>query len=197
MSAEDRARWDERYAGRGAPPPEAIGPAAVFGAFVDVFPTAGHAVDVACGQGAGAVWLARRGLQVAGFDISPVAIEQARELARRCGVGDRCRFDVVDLDDGLPDGPPADVVYCARFRDRRLDVPMAERLAPGGLLAVTALCQVGSTGGRFRTAPGELRTAFTRLDVIADGEGDGLAWLLARRRVAVGVAGDAEGTGQD
>lgn len=160
-----------------------MGLAAVFGPYADVFPTAGHAIDVACGQGTGAVWLARRGLQVAGFDVSPVAIEQARALAVGSGVGDRCRFGVVDLDNGLPAGPPADVVYCARFRDRRLDAPMLERLAPGGLLAVTALLQLGSTAGRFRVVPGELRAAFADLEVIADGEGDGLAWLLARRRV--------------
>lgn len=182
MSAEDRTRWDAKYADRLAPAPDTIAPAAVFAPFADRFPVAGHALDIACGQGAGAVWLARRGLRVAGFDISPVAIERAREVARRSGVGDRCRFDVADLDDGLPGGPPADVVYCARFRDRRLDVPMVQRLAPGGLLAVTALSQVGSTAGRFRAAPGELRTAFAGLEMIAEGEADGLAWLLARRR---------------
>lgn len=181
MSDDDRAHWDATYAERGVPGPDAIAPAAVFAAYRDEFPVAGHAVDIACGQGTGAIWLARRGLQVRGFDVSAVAIEQARALAACSGVGDRCRFDVVDLDRGLPGGPLVDVVYCARFRDRRLDVPMIERLAPGGLLALTALSRVGSTAGRFRAAPGELRTAFAGLEVIADGEGQGLAWLLARR----------------
>jgi len=182
MSAQDRTRWDATYADRALPTPDVVGPAAVFEPFADEFPTSGHALDIACGQGGGAVWLAQRGLQVAGVDISPVAITQARALASAGGVGERCRFDVVDLDDGLPDGPPADVVYCTRFRDRRLDGPIRARLAVGGLLAVTALSQVGSTEGRFRAAPGELRAAFAGLQVLADGEADGLAWLLARRR---------------
>lgn len=181
MTDDDGAHWDEKYADRGTPPPDVIGPAAVFAAYRRMFPTVGRAVDIACGQGGGAVWLAQRGLQVQGFDVSRVAIEQARALAERNGVGDHCRFDVVDLDGGLPSGPPADVVYCARFRDRRLDLPMIERLAPGGLLALSALSQVGSTAGRFRAAPGELRAAFAGLERIADGEGQGLAWLLARR----------------
>jgi hypothetical protein len=43
-----------------------------------------------------------------GVDASHVAVELARELARRSGVGDRCRFDVFDLDKGLPQGPPVD-----------------------------------------------------------------------------------------
>lgn len=184
MSAEDRTRWDAKYAGRGVPGSDTIGPAAVFAPFVDAFPTAGRALDIACGQGAAAVWLAQRGLQVAGCDISPVAVEQARAFAVHSGVEDRCRFDVVDLDDGLPDGPPADVIYCARFRDSRLDAPMVQRLAPGGLLAITALSQVGSTAGRYRAAPGELRTAFSGLELIGEGEADGVAWLLARRPAA-------------
>ncbi|BBX22808.1 SAM-dependent methyltransferase [Mycolicibacter terrae] len=189
MSDDDRALWDDKFAERGLPEPEAIGPAAVFASYRDEFPTAGHALDVACGQGTAAVWLARRGLQVRGFDVSPVAIEQASALAARSGVAGRCRFDVADLDDGLPDGPPADVIYCARFRDRRLDAPMIERLAPGGLLAVTALSQVGGSAGRFRAAPGELRAAFAGLEAIAHGEGQGLAWLLARRRIVAARPG--------
>lgn len=191
MSAEDRTRWDAKYSGRSLS--DAIGPAAVFAPFADVFPVAGHALDIACGRGAAAVWLAQRGLQVAGFDVSPVAVEQARAFAQHSGVGDRCRFDVVDLDDGLPDGPPADVVYSARFRDCRLDAPMIQRLVPGGLLAITALSQVGSTAGRFRAAPGELRTAFANLEMIAEGEADGLAWLLARRRTAPSPAPHGDG----
>ncbi|MEB3023698.1 class I SAM-dependent methyltransferase [[Mycobacterium] crassicus] len=182
MSEGDRTRWDRTYADRGIPTTDAIGVDAVFAAHRDAFPAAGHAIDVACGQGAGAIWLARRGLRVHGFDISAVAITQARALAERSGVGGRCRFDVVDLDDGLPGGPPADVIYSARFRDRRLDEPMMGRLAPGGLLALSALSQVGGSAGRFRAAPGELCAAFPGLEVIAAGEGQGLAWLLARRR---------------
>lgn len=132
MSDQDRSRWDAKYAGRALPAPEAIGPAAVFAPFAQDFPTGGQALDIACGPGTAAVWLAGRGLQVTGYDVSPVAIEQARALAMRSGSAATCRFEVVDLDEGLPAGPPADVVYCARFRDPRLDTPMVERLAPGG-----------------------------------------------------------------
>lgn len=150
-----------------------------------VFPTTGHALDLACGQGVDAVWLAHRGLEVRAFDISPVAISQARELARRSGVDDRCRFDVFDLDDGLPvellsDWPAADVILCHKFRDRRLDRAMIERLAPGGLLAIAALSEVDAAPGPYRVGPGELSAAFAELELVAAGEGQGYAWLLAR-----------------
>ncbi|VEG47501.1 methyltransferase [Mycolicibacterium chitae] len=145
-----------------------------------MFPTTGHALELACGAGAASVWLARRGMTVHGVDISGVAVDQARDLAARTGVGDNCRFDVVDLDDGLPAGPPADVILCNRFRDPRLDRAILDRLAPGGLFAITALSEVGAAPGRFRAEPGELTAAFAPLKVIAAGEGDGEAWLLAR-----------------
>ena len=177
---EDRRRWDERYASQGPVPVAAVEPPSAFAAYAEIFPTTGQALDLACGQGFGTVWLARRGMEVLGLDISRVAISQARDLARRSGVDDRCRFDVVDLDAGLPAGSPVDVVLCHRFRDRLLDRAIVERLAPGGLLAIAALSEVDATPGPFRAAPGELRAAFAELDLVAAGEGQGHAWLLAR-----------------
>ncbi len=160
----------------------AIEPPNILAHHADLFPTAGRALDLACGPGLGAVWLARRGLEVRGLDVSSVAIDQARDLARLAGVGDRCHFDVFDLDDGLPAGAPVDVILCHKFRDRRLDRAIVERLAPGGLLAIAALSEVGAASGPFRAVPGELPAAFADLEQIAADEGDGQAWLLARAR---------------
>jgi len=180
VTVQDRLRWDARYARQGPATIGAMAPPAILAPHADAFPTTGHALDLACGQGFGAVWLAHRGLDVWALDISPVAIGQARDLARRSGVGHRCRFDVVDLDDGLPNGPSADVIFCHNFRDRRLDQTIIERLAPGGLLAIAALSEVNAAPGSFRARPGELAAAFSDLDLVAAGEGQGHAWLLAR-----------------
>ena len=46
----------------------------------------GRALDLACGSGRNAVWLAEQGWQVVGADFSDVALEQARELAAERGV---------------------------------------------------------------------------------------------------------------
>lgn len=182
MTEEDRAHWDDRYARLEPAAVDAVGLPARFAPSAEAFPTAGAALDLACGQGRAAVWLARRGLDVLGIDVSAVAVNQARELAARAGVADRCRFDVWDLDDGLPPGPPAAVILCHRFRDARLDDAVVARLAPGGLLAVTALSEVGATPGRFRVAAGELPRAFAALDLLDAGEAAGEAWLLATMR---------------
>ncbi|WP_431237405.1 class I SAM-dependent methyltransferase [Mycolicibacterium aichiense] len=178
MAEADGVRWDGKYVGRTAGPPrlpEAFAP------YADDVPTAGHALELACGLGQASVWLAERGLTAQGVDVSAVAIEQAQGLAIRHGVGDRCTFSVADLDDGLPPGPPAAMILCHRFRDPALYSPISDRLAAGGLLAISVLSEVGAEPGPFRARTGELREAFAGLQTLAAGEGDGQAWLLARR----------------
>jgi len=168
----DRDRWDERHLG--APPDEVALPA-VFAGQTDLVPAAGHALELACGRGGASVWLAERGLDVLGVDVSHVAIEAARALAASRQATPR--FEVADLDDGVPPGPPVDVLLCHRFRDPSLYPAMAERLALGGLLLVAVL----AGEGRFRANPGELNNAFGELDIVDAGERDGAAWLVARR----------------
>jgi len=53
------------------------------------------AVDLGCGVGNYAVWLAKQGFDVTGIDISEHAIEHARDLAVRMGVS--CSFETADL----------------------------------------------------------------------------------------------------
>ncbi|MBA2317317.1 MAG: class I SAM-dependent methyltransferase [Euzebyales bacterium] len=183
MSEHDRRRWNGRYADGGMAPvsEHSPRPPPVFAPFEQLFPTEGHALDLACGRGRSAVWLASRGMEVWGVDVSPVAIGLARELASRYGVADRCRFEAVDLDDGLPEGPLVDLLLCHLFRDHRLDEAMIGRLAPGGLLAVVVRSEVGAGPAPFHARPGELRDAFGGLDVLTEGEDEGMAWILARR----------------
>jgi SAM-dependent methyltransferase len=181
VAEEDRRRWDDRYTRLGPATLDEVAPPRPLAPHAGEVPDTGRALDVACGRGTAAVWLARRGLEVWGLDVSPVAIDQARDLARRADVADRSRFDVADLDDGLPDGPPVDLVVCHLFRDARLDRALIDRLVPGGLVAVTVLSEVGAGAGRFRAPPGELRRVFADLAVIDAAEGGGEAWLLARR----------------
>lgn len=181
VSDDDRIRWDQRYADRDAVSYDDVGLPIVFQPFADTFPTAGCALDLACGRGGAAVWLAQRGLDVWGCDVSPVAVAQARELAEIGGVAARCHFEIVDLDGGLPAGPLSDILICNKFRDENLDRAVIDRIAGGGLLAISALSEVGASPGPFRAKAGELRQAFDGLELITAGESNGEAWLLARR----------------
>jgi SAM-dependent methyltransferase len=182
MSRKDREHWDRRHS-RSAPAPalNPPPPPPVFAHLEHQFPEEGNALDIACGRGEGAVWLASRGMDYWGVDISPVAVRMAESLVAATGLSDRCRFEVWDLDDGLPPGESVDLLFCHMFRDPARYEAMADRIGTGGLLAMAALSEVGAEPGEYRCRPGELRDAFRHLEIIDEGEGQGLTWILARR----------------
>jgi SAM-dependent methyltransferase len=64
----------------------------------------GRALDLGCGEGADACWLAERGWTVVAVDISETALQRATEDARSRGVEDRIDFQQHDLSDSFPDG---------------------------------------------------------------------------------------------
>jgi SAM-dependent methyltransferase len=72
--------------------------------------TAEDVLEYGCGQGSLAVDLAREGARVKGIDISPVAIEQSRNLAEQAGVSDRVAFDVMDAEHLTFDAESFDLV---------------------------------------------------------------------------------------
>lgn len=58
-------------------------------------------LEIGCGTGEDAVWLAQRGVQVLASDASPAMLEQAQEKAREAGVADLITFQQLDLTDAL------------------------------------------------------------------------------------------------
>ncbi len=173
-AAADRERWDGRHAVAG--PTVAAPPDALRGR-ESLLPVSGRMLDVACGRGGVAVWFARRGWRVDAVDVSPVG------LAAGAAAAPQVTWHVHDLGRGLPVecAGPYDVVVCQRFRDPALYPALAAALAPGGLLVLTVLSEVGDTAGPYRAAPGELAAAFPELEHLAHAERDGQATLLARR----------------
>jgi SAM-dependent methyltransferase len=87
--------WDDRYAGRthvwsGRPNPHLVSEAS------DLAP--GRAIDVGCGEGGDAIWLARQGWEVTGADISPVGLERAARNAGEAGADIAARITWRRLD---------------------------------------------------------------------------------------------------
>jgi 2-polyprenyl-3-methyl-5-hydroxy-6-metoxy-1,4-benzoquinol methylase len=148
----------------------------------ELLASGGRALDVACGRGTVAVWLAQRGFAVDAVDVSGVALDAAAAFAERHGVGGAVRWWHHDLDLGLPAGcaGPYDLVVCQRFRDPTRYAALRSAVAPDGLLAVTVLSEVGEGPGAFRAPAGELLAAFAGMQVLAHTERDGEAHLLAR-----------------
>lgn len=183
MSEADRQRWDERYA-NGAHDHDIAtprAPDALFGR-LDLLPKQGRALEVACGRGATAVWLAQHGLSVDAVDVSKLALASAQQLATAHGVADRLRVWAHDLDEGLPVGLGGGfaLVVCERFRDPRLYVALRSAMAASGLLAITVLSSASGPAGAFRAQPGELLREFAGLRVIEHRDVDGQASLLAQ-----------------
>ena len=58
-------------------------------------------LNIGCGTGMNAIWLAQRGFETVGMDIAPTAIERAREKAGRAGVAN-VRFVCGDILETLP-----------------------------------------------------------------------------------------------
>lgn len=185
MVDADRIRWDRRHvtAGPDRPsPPEAVI------RHLDWLPIRGRALDIACGRGGVAVWLAIRGLTVDALDISPVALEEGRELSRQHAVDERVTFTHWDLDAGLPGLGSFDVVICQRFRAPDLYPRLVDALRPGGLLVVSVLSEAFHGPGAYVAAPNELMDALggIGLEVLWHDESTGLAHLVARAPTPAG-----------
>lgn len=112
----------------------------------DVLP--GRALDLGCGEGADAIWLAARGWRVTAVDISGVALGRAAEHAEAAEVADRIDFQRCDLAVTFPDGV-FDLVS-AQFLHSWGDLPReriladaAAAVAPGGILLIEGHLDAG------------------------------------------------------
>ncbi len=133
-----RAYWNERYAAQGD----------VFGVTPNEFveaelaaAPAGRVLDLGCGQGRNAVWLASLGHDVTGVDQSDVAIDQARATAAQAGVD--VEFLVADLVEWEPETQAYDIVLLSYLQLDEARRVIAHRkavaaLAPGGTLFLVA-----------------------------------------------------------
>jgi SAM-dependent methyltransferase len=130
----DAAEWDERYAGS-----DRIWSGEPNGALVHEVSELppGRSLDVGCGEGADAVWLAGRGWTVTALDVSRVALDRAATHAAEAGVEVTWLLGgLLDLD--LP-GEGFDLVSAQYPVLRRTPGNDAERVllgcvAPGGTL---------------------------------------------------------------
>jgi SAM-dependent methyltransferase len=190
MSEADRERWDTRYAPAGlvmGPQPKPL--VQQLGALL---PCTGRAMDIACGEGQLAIWLARRGLEVTAVDISPVALAKLHGQAVRLGLAERIRIIEADLDAGLPPvAPGLALVTCIDFFAPPLMVEARALLAPGGMLLAQVVLQPRGGDSPHRAAAGEALgfAAGLRLQYYREGVIDGreLAQLLAQREPAAAL----------
>src|SRR6266508_6306774 len=185
--------WEERYRTKpavwsGRPNPQLVAEATGL--------TPGRALDVGCGEGADAVWLAERGWRVTAVDIAPTALRRAAAHAATAGAQIAARIEWTHAD--LRHEAPAEGAYdlvSSQFMhlpgDARRDLfaQLAAAVAPGGTLLI-----VGHH-------PSDLQTTAHRMhfpDMMFTGEQvasslDPTAWQVLAAEARPRVAVDPEG----
>lgn len=158
------AKWDARYAGGDRAPGAEASPllrTAAGGA------APGRALDLACGTGRHAVWLAERGWRVDAVDGSATAIELLLARAERAGCRARITPHVADLEVDPPAFEIAagayDLIVDCCFLHRPLFARIRRGVRPGGLF-VAALhlpAPGGKPGHGYVLEPGELERLVT------------------------------------
>jgi SAM-dependent methyltransferase len=128
---QDKIRWDKKYAdkkylfGREAIP--------FLQDHVDLLPK-GHVLDLAMGEGRNSVYLATKGFQVTGVDISAEGLKKAATLAAELGV--TITTVVADLESYEIPANSFDVIICTYYLQRDLFPKIATALKPGGIALI-------------------------------------------------------------
>lgn len=194
------AKWNEthRAASEELPPPSGI-----LRELLPLLPM-GRALDLACGTGRNAIFLAQHGWSVTALDGSSVALEKLRRAAAERGLlanepaqrdasyarsGEIQRIEC-DLERDVLPSASFDLMVCIHFLQRSLFPWMENSLAPGGVLLMEThtRAQLQFAGGprnpEYLLECGELRAAFPGLETVFYRElraGQGIATLLAQK----------------
>jgi len=160
-----REDWDHRYAA--AELPWSASPNRRLVAEVADLPP-GRVLDLACGEGRNAIWLAERGWRVTAVDFSEVAIANARSASAEAGVD----VELVCADLLVYEPRPAahDLVLLLYLQipadERRVVLARAaDALAPGGTLLLLGHDSTNPTDGVG--GPSDARVLYTPDDIVA------------------------------
>jgi SAM-dependent methyltransferase len=171
------ADWDERY-GRGDY--ATLEPSPLLARAVELCDGGGarRALDLACGAGRHALFLAARGFGVTAVDASRVGVELLRERARERGLAVDAR--VADLERGEFHIEPGayDLVCDFYYLQRDLFPALRAGVRPGGLFVAAIHLSDEDPRARpmnpdFLLEPGELRAEFDGWEILHDHETSG------------------------
>lgn len=193
----DASDWDRRYADAdliwGAPPNQFV---------VEMcwsLPPR-RALDLACGEGRNAIWLAERGWEVTALDFSQVALDKGRTVASRAARSVRTRItwrraDVVAEDLGTDTFDLIIIAYLHLPAEERRTVlhGVMDALAPRGLLVMVGHDSTNITQGFG--GPQDPAILYTPDDIVSDIStadlGGALRVRLAEQRRRLTEAQDA------
>lgn len=149
----------------------------------------GRALDLACGTGRNALWLASNGWSVTAVDGSPVAIEKLRARAGALPIA----AQIANLEKGEFTIAEAswDLILICYYLQRDLFEPAKRGVVPGGIvIAIVHITEAGESPGEHCLRPGELADYFLGWEILHIHEGSSRdpahhrasAEIVARRR---------------
>lgn len=197
--SESLAKWDERHRAAGG---ELAPPTGILRELLPLLPP-GSALELACGTGRNAIFLAEQGWRVTALDGSRAALEKLRTFAEGRGVATtgfvqsgppnaQGLIEILecDLEQGSLPVRSYNLIVCIQYLQRSLFSRLERMLRAGGMLLMETLtkAQLQFEGGPRNPAylleSGELRNAFPELETVFYRElraGQGIASLLARK----------------
>ena len=156
----------------------------------ELVPRRGSALDVACGSGRHALWLAGRGLTTLAVDRDADSVRELNDLARARQLP--LRAEVGDLEGDTPPFLDAsfDLIVVVHYLYRPLFPALIGALAPRGVLVYETFTRAQAARGKpsnpaYLLEPGELLDLVRPLEVLVSREGDYdgrmIASIIARR----------------
>jgi SAM-dependent methyltransferase len=168
-----------------------VTPAAWLTDHADLLPPQARALDLACGRGRNALWLAERCASVLALDRDAAAVDQLRAAAGVRGLP--ITAVVTDLEWGVrPLASSAfEVIVVINYLHRPLFPSLVDALTPGGVLIYETFTRAQAARGRptnpdFLLEQGELNRLVAPLEILDWREGEfearDVASVIARRR---------------
>jgi tellurite methyltransferase len=171
LSQADILRWDAKYAGENKPC--SAEPDAELITYAPLFPQNGRALDLACGTGKNALFLAQQGLDVDAIDGSVEALNRLRASVQSSGVAQRIQILQADLDNYVLPESHYDLILVVRYLKQNLLSDLVAALKPGGILVYKTfnrniLKQRPGFNLAYTIETDELIEAFPCIEVITD-----------------------------
>lgn len=166
MNKTDQTKWDQIYTDGNEKP---AGPCRALSSHSHLLPAEGDALDLACGRGGNALYLAARGFSTRAWDVSAVAIQSLSDVASRNGL------PLVAEQRDVTADPPAsgsfDIIVVSRFLDRTLAPAICAALREHGLLFYQTFIRektsdTGPNNPAYRLEANELLRLFQSLHLI-------------------------------
>lgn len=180
MSQEDKERWEEKY--------KKGWKSSLHKTLLDFYSLAkvGRALELACGTGENALFLASKGFLVDAIDISCYAIEIAKREAKARNL--EVNFLCADLDDYQLLENTYDLVINFYYLNRDMCPKIVKALKLGGILIFETYNQKHTLvkkdfNPKYLLKDGELLELFKELEVIYYKEDFNISTLIARRNI--------------